>query len=141
MSQASEDQNAPTGQTPASAEPRLAETETKLATNPSGTEGETSTSSTEGKQTYTEMASNAAGSATAAAAGVKDSVFSMFGGGAAKEKKAEPEDDAAKDEPSGSSKAAKDKEAEEEEVSAPELSQVLLEHCRAQGTSLLRSKY
>lgn len=39
------------------------------------------------------------------ATGVKDSVFSMFGGGAKKEKKPEAEDDA--DEPSGSSKAKK----------------------------------
>ena len=57
---------------------------------------------------YTEMASNAAGSATTAAAGVKDSVFSMFGGGARKEKK-EPE--AETEDRSGSSKAKKDAEA------------------------------
>jgi len=122
MSQVGEDTSEPTGQTPASSEPQLAETETQLATNPLGTEAETSeeTSTTDGKQTYTEMASSAAGSATAAAAGVKDSVFSMFGGGAAKEKKVEPEDDAAKDEPSGSAKATKDKEAEDEEDKAEE---------------------
>ena len=58
---------------------------------------------------YTEMASNAAGSATTAAAGVKDSVFSMFGGGAKKEKKEEP--DAETEDRSGSSKAKKDAEA------------------------------
>lgn len=112
----------PTGQTSASTEPQLAETETKLATNPSGIENETAkeTSSTDKKPTYTEMASNVAGSATAAAAGVTDSVFSMFGGGGAKEKKVEQEDEAAKDEPSGSAKAAKDKEAEEEEDKAEE---------------------
>ena len=60
---------------------------------------------------YTEMASNAAESATTAAAGVKDSVFSMFGGGAKKEKKEEP--DAETEDRSGSSKAKKDAEAAE----------------------------
>lgn len=60
---------------------------------------------------YTEMASNAAGSATNAAAGVKDSVFSMFGGGAKKEKKEEPEGET--EDRSGSSKAKKDAEAAE----------------------------
>merc|ERR1712169_153653 len=54
-----------------------------------------------------------------AATGVKDSVFSMFGGGAKKERKVE-EDEGAKDEPSGSSKAKKEDEdedkAEEEEA-------------------------
>ena len=66
---------------------------------------------------YTEMASlaasNAAGSATTAAAGVKDSVFSMFGGGAKKEKKEEP--DVETEDRSGSSKAKKDAEAAEAE--------------------------
>ncbi|CAF9908456.1 single stranded nucleic acid binding protein [Imshaugia aleurites] len=60
---------------------------------------------------YTEMATNAAGSATTAAAGVKDSVFSMFGGGAKKEKKEEPEGET--EDRSGSSKAKKDAEAAE----------------------------
>jgi len=112
----------PTDQTPASTEPQLAETETESTTNPSGIENETAkeTPSTNEKPTYTAIASNAAESATAAAAGVKDSVFSMFGGGGAKEKKVEQEDEAAKDEPSGSAKAAKDKEAEEEEDKAEE---------------------
>ena len=56
------------------------------------------------------MASNAASSAGTAAAGVKDSMFSMFGGGAKKEKK---EDEAEGEEDrSGSSKAKKDAEAE-----------------------------
>ncbi len=63
--------------------------------------------------TYTEMASNAAGSATTAAAGVKDSVFSMFGGGVKKEKKEEPEGET--EDRSGSSKAKKDAEAAEAE--------------------------
>lgn len=60
--------------------------------------------------TYTEMASNAASSAGNAAAGVKDSMFSMFGGGAKKEKK-EDEVEGEEDR-SGSSKAKKDAEAE-----------------------------
>ncbi|CAD6576552.1 MAG: hypothetical protein ASARMPREDX12_007928 [Alectoria sarmentosa] len=60
---------------------------------------------------YVDMASNAAGSATTAAAGVKDSVFSMFGGGAKKEKKEEPEGET--EDRSGSSKAKKDAEAAE----------------------------
>ncbi|KAL2053535.1 hypothetical protein ABVK25_006187 [Lepraria finkii] len=60
--------------------------------------------------TYTEMASNAASSAGTAAAGLKDSMFSMFGGGAKKEKR---EDEAEGEEDrSGSSKAKKDAEAE-----------------------------
>ncbi|KAI4107096.1 MAG: hypothetical protein L6R37_001796 [Teloschistes peruensis] len=61
--------------------------------------------------TYTEMAQSAATSATNAAAGVKDNVFSMFGGGAKKEKKEEALDDAA--ETSGSAKAKRDAEAAE----------------------------
>jgi Ran-binding protein 1 len=130
MSEVSEDKSAPTGQTPSSAEPRIAETETNLATHPAGTEAESSkeTSTAESKPTYTEMASNVAGSAGAAVAGVKDSVFSMFGGGGAKEKKVEQEDDAAKDEPSGSSKAAKDKEADDE-VRRSDFTCRLLDHC------------
>lgn len=64
------------------------------------------------KSTYTEMATSAANSATSAAVGVKDNVFSMFGGGAKKEKKVEPEDDF--HEASGSSKAQKSAEAEAE---------------------------
>ncbi|KAL2048170.1 hypothetical protein N7G274_000081 [Stereocaulon virgatum] len=71
--------------------------------------------------TYTEMASNAASNAAStagtAAVGVKDSVFSMFGGGAKKEKK----DDAGEEEDrSGSSKAMKDKEVEKEKVAEHE---------------------
>lgn len=60
------------------------------------------------KTTYTEMAQSTATSASSAAAGVKDSVFSMFGGGAKKEKREEPADDPS--EPSGSSKAKRDAE-------------------------------
>jgi Ran-binding protein 1 len=80
----------------ASSEPRLAQDETKLATNPVGDESKEAPNS---NATITETVGNAA-------AGVKDSVFSMFGGGAKKEKKVDDDDDA-KDEPSGSSKAKK----------------------------------
>lgn len=106
---------------PASSEPRLAETETKLASDPSGAGTETAKDTSVGKQTYTEMVSSAAGNATAAATGVKDSVFSMFGGGEKKEKKLAEEDDAAKNEPSGSSKAAKEKEDEDEVEENPDI--------------------
>jgi hypothetical protein len=95
----------------ASSEPRLAEKETELATNPVGTED----SSTEKPATSTDMASDAAttaaSGATAAAAGVKDSVFSMFGGGAKKETKVEDED--AANDRSGSAKAQKEKDDDE----------------------------
>ena len=113
MSEATEEKSAPPSETPASTEPGIAETETKLATNPADHEAETS-SATDGKQSYSDMASNAAGSATAAAVGVKDSVFSMFGGGGVKEKKVEQPHDNEQDERSGSAKATKEKEAEEE---------------------------
>jgi Ran-binding protein 1 len=95
----------------ASSEPRIAEEETQVATNPEATEASTE----EKPATYTDMSSNAATtaatSATTAAAGVKDSVFSMFGGGAKKETKVE-DTDAANDR-SGSSKAQKEREDEE----------------------------
>lgn len=69
------------------------------------------------KSTYTDMATSAATSAattaTAAAAGVKDNVFSMFGGGAKKEKREEPDEP---EDRSGSSKAKKDAEAAEAEA-------------------------
>ena len=68
---------------------------------------------TKPRSTYTDMASSAATSATAAAAGVKDNVFSMFGGGAKKERKEEPTDD--QNEASGSSKATRAAEAAEAE--------------------------
>ena len=74
--------------------------------------GEQESTATEASKpsTITEMASSAASTATAAAAGVKDNVFSMFGGGAKKEKKEDPEDEP--EEASGSSKAKKDAEAD-----------------------------
>lgn len=61
-----------------------------------------------GMSTITGLASSAATTATTAALGMKDNVFSMFGGGAKKEKKE------ATDEPgeaSGSAKAQKESEA------------------------------
>ncbi|KZF26599.1 putative Ran-specific GTPase-activating protein 1 [Xylona heveae TC161] len=100
----------------AAAEPRLVKTETELATNPIGDEKTEKPKEAEAeKSSYTEIASNAASSATSA---VKDNVFSMFGGGAKKEKKEEPEDDA--DEPSGSSKK-KDADNEDEAPDSPEV--------------------
>ncbi|KAI9733352.1 MAG: Ran GTPase-binding protein yrb1 [Cirrosporium novae-zelandiae] len=62
-----------------------------------------------------ELAATAASTATSTATGVKDSVFSMFGGGAKKEKKEQAE---VTNEPSGSSKAQKEEGAGEDE--APE---------------------
>lgn len=103
----------PAEETVASSEPRLAQPETELATNPKG--NESLESADKQPATYTDMASNAAASATTAAVSMKDNVFSMFGGGAKKEKKAEAEDDT--NEPSGSSKAKKD--AEDEDVKSP----------------------
>lgn len=93
----------------ASSEPRKVEQETQLATNPKGTEDSTAPASdaqsTGAQGTDAQSAvSKATEAASSAATGVKDSVFSMFGGGAKKEKKVE-ENDA--DEPSGSSKAKK----------------------------------
>lgn len=103
-------------------EPELVETETKLATKPvDSEEGSTSkeTTTTEGKSSVADMASTVASTvasgATAAATGVKDSMFSMFGGGVKEKKKVEEEDEDAKNEPSGSAKAQKkDADAEEE---------------------------
>ena len=98
------------------AEPKSVQSETDQISSsketPSEHKGEAG-SSTE-KPSYTEIAthaaSTAASSATAVAAGVKDNVFSMFGGGAKKEKKDDGRDEV--DEPSGSSKAKKDAEGE-----------------------------
>ena len=75
-----------------------------------------STTATDGQHaSYTEIAagaaSSAAGTATNAAVGVKDTMFSMFGGGAKKEAKS---DDVPQEEDrSGSAKAVKQKEKEE----------------------------
>ncbi|KAF2740182.1 Ran-specific GTPase-activating protein 1 [Polyplosphaeria fusca] len=74
----------------------LAKDETEKVTT-SATESKPS----EDKPSVTENVSNAA---SAAAASVKDNVFSMFGGGPAKEKKKDDDDDV--DEPSGATKKA-----------------------------------
>ncbi|MCJ1407495.1 hypothetical protein MMC19_001566 [Ptychographa xylographoides] len=101
----------------ASTEPRLAQQETELATNPQSNEA--AESANKQGSSYTELASNVAASATGAAANMKDNVFSMFGGGAKKEKKEEPE---TTEEPSGSSKAKKDAEDDDdEEPDSPEV--------------------
>lgn len=94
----------------ASSDLKLASDETKLVTNPIGDESKEAPATDAQASTVTEQAtaaaSTVANTATAAATGVKDSVFSMFGGGAKKEKKEDEEEAAA--EPSGSSKAKKD---------------------------------
>ena len=97
-------------------------TESKTTTEPKATEKATATvdapenskANTE-QSTYSGLASAATSSATNAAVGVKDSVFSMFGGGAKKDKR---EDDETQDR-SGSSKAQKEAEGEDEEVLSP----------------------
>ncbi|KAL8914232.1 MAG: hypothetical protein Q9171_001103 [Xanthocarpia ochracea] len=94
-----------------SAEPTTNQPEKESTTNTQASQDASVTSDEKPKTTYTEMAQSATTSATSAAAGVKDSVFSMFGGGAKKEKREEPEDAAA--ETSGSSKAKRDAEAAE----------------------------
>ena len=111
MSSSTDNALNPADEKVASTEPKLAKQETELVTNPKDAQiGSTS----EGKKpsSYTDMASGVTASATTAASGMKDSVYSMFGGGVKKEKKVEAEDDA--DEPSGSSRAKKD--AEDPEV-------------------------
>ncbi|KAM3084502.1 Ran GTPase binding protein Sbp1 [Clarireedia jacksonii] len=112
---------------PASSEPTLAETETKLATEPASTKEETEKTPAEGS-TLTEKATNVATAAattvTSTASGVADNVFSMFGGGAKKEKK-EDED---RGDNSGSAKAQKAAAAEENpEDEAPESEDVHFE--------------
>ena len=76
------------------------------------------TAAIEGQQsTYAGMATSVAGSAaetaTNAAVGVKDTMFSMFGGGGKKEVKDEKAGEGEEDR-SGSAKAAKEKEKEKE---------------------------
>lgn len=114
----------PAAQHQASTEPRLAQQETELATHPkdvqSGSAAETTTEPTTESTTGDSKLATLTESASNAAAAMKDNVFSMFGGGAKKEKKPEPEDDV--NEPSGSSKAKKDAEdAEEEAPDSPEV--------------------
>lgn len=94
-----------------SAEPTTSLAGKESTTNVQAPQDASVTSEEKPKTTYTEMAQSATTSASSAAAGVKDSVFSMFGGGAKKEKREEPEDAAA--ETSGSSKSKRDAEAAE----------------------------
>ena len=82
----------PSAEAAASAEPRLAKDETEKVT----------TGVTEGKKDDAGEKEGVAAKAAGAGAAVKDSVFSMFGGGPKREKKEEA--DEGKDEPSGSSK-------------------------------------
>lgn len=102
------DKDTPAATQTASSEPRLAEDETKLATNPIGADPSATSNTGDDTSTVSKVTSEA----SAAASGVKDSVFSMFGGGAKKEKKVEEEET---DEPSGSSKA---KKADDDDVRA-----------------------
>jgi len=136
MAEPSSTQLDPAAEKAGDAEPKLAQTETELATNPISAQEESKTEETKPDETkaeetkaeetpaetgnsVAEIASSAAASATSAATGVKDSVFSMFGGGAPKEKKAEADEGA--DEPSGSSKAQKAEEGEEEAEESPDV--------------------
>jgi len=97
-------------------EAKSSENDTQTATHEAGSAAEApkESSTAEGKSSVTDTATFTASAATATATGVKDSVFSMFGGGGAKERKPEAEDDDANDEPSGSSKAQKEKVAEDD---------------------------
>ncbi|KAL9618425.1 MAG: hypothetical protein Q9160_006866 [Pyrenula sp. 1 TL-2023] len=113
MSEPSSTNPDPAANVKAEAEPRIAKTETELATNPKDS-SKAEEAKSEAPPTYTEAATTAASNA---AAGVKDSVFSMFGGGAKKEKRADDGDDDAKDEPSGSSKAQKKEDGQEVSLS------------------------
>jgi Ran-binding protein 1 len=103
----------PPTETTTESEPKISSAEADSTTQPKTEDTEVMTEDTEAKTedagekpTYTAMATNVASTGMAAATGVKDSVFSMFGGGEKKEKKDEPEED----EPSGSTKAKKDGE-------------------------------
>ncbi|KAN0098533.1 RanBP1 domain containing protein [Hyaloscypha variabilis] len=110
----------------ASTEPKLAQTETEkpLHGDEKATEAPKETSEAPGT-TLTNAASAAASTVTSAASGVADNVFSMFGGGAKKEKKDEDED---RGDVSGSAKAQKAAAAEENpEDEAPESEDVHFE--------------
>jgi Ran-binding protein 1 len=96
----------PPTETTTESEPKISSAEADSTTQPKTEDTEAKTEDAGEKPTYTAMATNVASTGMAAATGVKDSVFSMFGGGEKKEKKDEPEED----EPSGSTKAKKDGE-------------------------------
>ena len=78
----------------------------------------TSEGASDPNASYVGAASNAASSAATTAAttaqGVKDSVFSMFGGGAKKPERKDDEDEGEGQDRSGSAKAAKDAKAADE---------------------------
>ncbi|KAI9842164.1 MAG: hypothetical protein M1837_007451 [Sclerophora amabilis] len=97
----------PVAQHESAAEPKLAKTETDLATKPANSESKDEKPVEE--QTAT---GKAASFASSAATGVKDNMFSMFGGGNKEKKKEEVEE---VEEESGSSKKAVNKEEVEEE--------------------------
>ncbi|ETI21241.1 hypothetical protein G647_07586 [Cladophialophora carrionii CBS 160.54] len=128
MADAGDAKPTPSATQAASADLRPAQQETDLVKNPLGdpsaeapatdAKGDNATKPPTYTEAATNAATNAASTASAAASNVKDSVFSMFGGGAKKERKPEEADDA-NDEPSGSSKAQKkdeDEEVDEEEA-------------------------
>ena len=93
-------------------EPHHAQTGDSVA---AASESNNGTQAATGDKTVTEAAtdaaSNAAAGASATAAGVKDNMFSMFGGGVKERKKEEVDDDP--EEESGSSKKKLNKEGEE----------------------------
>lgn len=97
-----------TGASASSEDPKL----TELATKPEQVEGDGAVKKEETPATVTEQATSAA---STAATGVKDSVFSMFGGGAKKEK-TEDED---RGDNSGSAKAQKEAAAAENPEDEP----------------------
>ena len=98
-------------------EPKLAKDETAKVTSSTGTDGTSDSRSGGFAGSAAGAASSAASSAAAGAAGVKDNMFSMFGGGQKKEKKKDDGDEDEPDEPSGSSKAKK----KDEDVSLPNI--------------------
>ena len=106
MAEPSDTKLDPAAEQAAAAEPKLASTETELATNPKSVQEDSKEAEGGDSKTYTEKASEAA---TSAATGMKANVFSMFGGGAKKEKKEDTEEAG---ETSGSAKAQKEKEDE-----------------------------
>ncbi|KAI9678579.1 MAG: hypothetical protein M1817_005636 [Caeruleum heppii] len=118
MSEKTDTKLDPAAEHAAAAEPKLAKTETDLATNPKQSQDAPSvTNTTTG--TVKEAASAAVESASATAAGMKNDVFSMFGGGVKDKKKEEDTADEPEEE-SGSSKKAKDAD-EEEAPESPEV--------------------
>ncbi|KAI9750658.1 MAG: hypothetical protein M4579_006371 [Chaenotheca gracillima] len=126
----------PSAQAASAAEPKMVQAETDLVTKPAdqreettASKDETSAATTSTTEAGTES-KTATEKATELATGVKDNMFSMFGGGS-KEKKEEPKKEEGADEeeePSGSSKKKTvAKEGEEVEDDAPESPEVHFE--------------